>query len=49
VRRCLASLRDAGIGRCQAFVIVENVAARRFWEEMGGKMRHDLHMLSIPV
>ena len=49
VRRCLASLRAEGIGRCQVFVMVENVAARQFWEEVGGKMRHDLHMLSITM
>lgn len=49
VRRCLSGLRANGIPRCQVFVLADNAVARRFWEEMGGKMRHDLQMLSIPV
>lgn len=49
VRRCLSGLKAAGIERCQVFVQSDNVVATKFWQAMGGKLRTDLHVLSIQL
>jgi len=49
VRGCLSSLKAEGIERCQVFVQADNAVARKFWEAVGGKLRTDLHVLSIAL
>jgi len=47
--RTLAALRQGGIERCQVFVFANNDAARKFWAEVGGALRTDLCVFSIPL
>lgn len=49
VYRCLSNLKAEGIERCQVFVQADNAVATTFWQAMGGKLRTDLHMLSIAL
>jgi ribosomal protein S18 acetylase RimI-like enzyme len=49
VRRCLDALREQGIERCQVVVYATNAGARRFWERVGGNLRSDLVVFSLPT
>jgi ribosomal protein S18 acetylase RimI-like enzyme len=46
VRRCMAALGQAGIGKAHVFVLRDNEAGRQFWEGMKWTLRSDLHLLS---
>jgi N-acetylglutamate synthase len=46
VERCLAALRQAGIGKCHLFVLVENAEGTAFWERIGWFERTDLRTMS---
>ncbi len=48
-RRCLDGLQRAGLERCQVFVFTENMTARAFWEAVGGALRSELCVYSIPL
>ena len=41
VARCLESLREQGIRKCNIFVLDTNVAGMEFWEHMGWKRLAD--------
>jgi len=47
VDHCLAGLREAGIGKCHLFVLVDNAAATAFWKRNGWNERSDLRMMSL--
>jgi ribosomal protein S18 acetylase RimI-like enzyme len=49
VRRCLEALAELGIERCQVVVYASNDAARSFWETVGGNLRSDLVVFSLPT
>jgi len=46
VERCLSALREAGIGKCHLFVLVDNEAGIAFWERNGWFLRTDFHTMS---
>ncbi len=48
-QRCLLHLQSEGIPRCLVFVLTDNEAAKHFWQSLGGEVRSELQMLSIPV
>lgn len=48
-RRCLDALQRAGLERCQVFVFAENAVARAFWRGLGGALRSELCVYSIPL
>jgi N-acetylglutamate synthase len=45
VARCLASLAELGILRCNIFVYADNEAGHRFWNRCGWSKREDLRVL----
>jgi ribosomal protein S18 acetylase RimI-like enzyme len=47
--RCLDSLAAAGIRRGQVSVFATNALAHAFWEKVGGRLRADLVVFSIPL
>jgi GNAT superfamily N-acetyltransferase len=49
VLRCLSGLQAAGIERCQIFVLTDNAPAHDFWQRIGGRLRTDLCVYSIPL
>jgi ribosomal protein S18 acetylase RimI-like enzyme len=49
VERCLSALRAAGIQRAQVSVFDTNALAKDFWRALGGRLRSDLAVLSIPL
>jgi len=49
VRRCLRGLGQQGIERCQVVVYASNAGARTFWETVGGNLRSDLVVFSLPT
>lgn len=49
VYHCLSNLKAEGIERCQVFVQADNAVAVEFWQAMGGRLRTDLHVLSITL
>jgi ribosomal protein S18 acetylase RimI-like enzyme len=49
VERCLSGLRAAGIQRAQVSVFDTNGLAKSFWSTVGGSLRGDLAVFSIPL
>jgi ribosomal protein S18 acetylase RimI-like enzyme len=50
VNRCLSSLANQGIKKCNTFVLDENVGGRRFWEHMGWYVLEDNYRtMQIPT
>ena len=49
VARCLDALAAAGIRRGQASVFATNAPARSFWASVGGDLRSDLVVFTIPL
>jgi ribosomal protein S18 acetylase RimI-like enzyme len=47
--RCLQTLARAGIRRGQVSVFASNERARAFWSKVGGDLRSDLVVFSIPL
>ena len=47
VESCLNALREAGIGKCHAFVTRASPYGRLFWEPLGWHRRDDLFVHSI--
>jgi ribosomal protein S18 acetylase RimI-like enzyme len=47
--RCLDALAAAGIRRGQVSVFATNELARAFWARLGGELRADLVVFSIPL
>ena len=47
VARCLNALREAGIGKCHAFVTRESPYGQLFWEPAGWDRRDDMYVCSI--
>lgn len=45
MKKCIASLKKAGLERCTIFVDTENSGARRFWEKHGWHYRKDLMIM----
>jgi len=48
-RKCLASLREAGIPRCLLFVHAGNEGAQEFWSHEGWSLRGDVEMMSVDL
>jgi ribosomal protein S18 acetylase RimI-like enzyme len=48
VARCLASLREIGILKCNIFLYADNELGERFWEHCGWSKRSDLQVLQRP-
>ncbi|GAA3968303.1 GNAT family N-acetyltransferase [Allohahella marinimesophila] len=46
-RRCLAALKVEGILKTHLFVLDENAAARRFWQNRGWQKRDDFSVYSF--
>lgn len=42
IRVCLDRLRKEGIGRCNVFLLADNISGREFWKVAGYKARPDL-------
>jgi ribosomal protein S18 acetylase RimI-like enzyme len=49
VLACFAALEEAGIRRAQVSVFADNAAARAFWERLGGRLRSDLAVFTLPL
>ena len=49
VRRCLLSLGDLGILKCNIFVYASNADGQKFWSAMGWKSRADLRLMQIAI
>ena len=49
VAACLTSLERQGIHRAQVSVFATNEGARIFWTRMGGQLRVDLAVFSLPL
>jgi ribosomal protein S18 acetylase RimI-like enzyme len=49
VARCLEALAAAGIHRGQVSVFATNALAHAFWAGLGGQLRSDLVVFSIPL
>jgi N-acetylglutamate synthase len=49
VADCLGALADAGIKRGQVSVFATNALAKVFWASVGGQLRSDLAVFSIPL
>jgi ribosomal protein S18 acetylase RimI-like enzyme len=49
VERCLAALAHRGIRRAQVSVFDTNAAGKDFWRALGGQLRDDLAVFSIPL
>jgi ribosomal protein S18 acetylase RimI-like enzyme len=49
VAHCLEALEAAGIRRGQVSVFATNALAHAFWERLGGQLRADLVVFSIPL
>ena len=46
VDHCLASLKEAGIRRCNLLVFADNDTGLAFWERTGWSLRQNLRMMS---
>jgi len=46
VEHCTAALLAQGIRKCHLFVVNENMAARRFWAQLGWAERNDVRFMS---
>jgi len=46
VQTCLDALQAQGIEKCHIFVIAENRAGLKFWQNAGWKLRQDILILS---
>jgi N-acetylglutamate synthase len=49
VAACLTGLERQGIHRAQVSVFATNDAAKAFWARMGGQLRVDLAVFSLPL
>jgi len=50
VSKCLSSLANQGIRKCNTFVLDENIEGRRFWEHMGWHLLEDNYRtMQIPT
>lgn len=49
VETSLYGLKKQGIEKCHLFVFVENIEAKKFWEELGWKVREEINMMSLNI
>lgn len=49
VETSLCGLSKQGIKKCHLFVLLENIAAKKFWLTLGWKQREDINMMSLNI